>query len=329
MPRFIIRNGCKFACMAINTWVSQSLREQIRLNNNIWIRFSPPSYLLRTWRRYLGSLRSQNFSECNLFILTSIPSANIAVLDDENKQLCESVTRSLYMLHLQGAARHGTRGFLISGAKRNRRLEVRSVSPVYAHLKLNAVKAIFINRPLVMRVERLCTVCEHIYNSGDDYLRLRKGFGNYIQALREGDPLERLHRLVRSIEAVTKPSVGSTTNQFRHRCQTFVCRNPRTYNILNEIYELRSRTEHLNSVDDVLTNYDENQRDNIIIIRIYQTEIMTEHIYATILSTPDILQHYVNDDTLDAFWRMRDNERYHLWQHPIDIEQIAVRNLLF
>ena len=83
-------------------------------------------------------------------------------------------------------------------------------------------------------------------------------------------PAASVHALV---EALLKPDIGRSTGQFGHRGQLFVGSDECKRWMLREIYELRSCTEHMNELDEVLAAYPEPQRQRIAFQRAFEVDI--------------------------------------------------------
>lgn len=107
------------------------------------------------------------------------------------------------------------------------------------------------------------------------YLRLRKGFNALLRGIKEGsDADSRLHQFVRAVEAVVKPDIGRTTSQFIHRRQFFAGRSEVDRVLLREIFEMRSASEHLNSLKDLLDEPKPHDREKLIALRVFSQRFL-------------------------------------------------------
>ncbi len=91
MP-FEIKNADKYACIALeNSGTVAELVDPIDLGDGCWALFAPPFPLDDTWRKWLGSLQSQDFERSNQFLFAIAPSKTPQVMDAENEALSEKV----------------------------------------------------------------------------------------------------------------------------------------------------------------------------------------------------------------------------------------------
>ena len=321
MDEFAIRPGHKFGCFCTKTRVHRDLTDPIKVSDELWFLFSPPFPLSSQWKEWLGRLTAEKFLESNVFIFALMPSKSIAVLDGENKSLADAVTRLFYSLLMFGVARSWEGGLIFTGANVDGEHQIRSISPLLTHFDVANSLPKEVDRRAIDDAVRLASVLKAIYGRERTYMRLRRGFSTYIEALREGYALSRLHQLARSLEAIAKPEIGKTRKQFIHRCKTFAGRSEEMERILGEIYDLRSREEHLTSIDDVLGDCgSEDERDRRICLRALQIELIAEDAFLRIMTSADLTAFFENDDSVSMFWSRSDHERYGLWGDPLDVE---------
>ena len=149
--------------------------------------------------------------------------------------------------------------------------------------------------------------------------RFKRGFHAWESANKENFVDGRLHQFARSIEALLKPETGKTQRQFVHRCQTFIGSGQLQQELLEEIYELRSSTEHLNNHLDVLPAYPASQQERIARLRGFQMETIANNSYSRLLAKPSLLKIFRSDSTIGDFWKLNDGERSSIWGNAIDL----------
>lgn len=318
----MIKEGYKFGCLAINTWVKHEIKKPLKINNNLWFLFSPYKWMLRGWRKYLGRFKIEDFEHTNCIILTTKPAQQIDMLDHDNKTLENTVLNIYYALLLNGVARHSERGFVLTGSNKNGEKAVRSYSPLLAHHRAGNTIAKPVDITTIQYAIDIANILKEIYSVRKKYGRIKKGFRIFIDAMRNQIALERLHQLVRAIEAIVKPKKLRTKRQFVHRCQFFIGRTEEKRNVLSEIYDLRSREEHLQNVDDVLIKYGKQNIDKMIYLRAFQTEIIAEKAYLKILKSHNLRKYFMNDDNIEKHWQEHERILKDLWGISIDINAI-------
>jgi len=323
MPEFTLNENHKFGCLSISTWIARDFKQPLEVEEDLWFLFSAPFPMSDIWKEWLGTIKAEEFLNNDCFIIATQPSANIAMVDHENKALEVKVTQLYYSLLLHGIARCNDRGFILTGSNQAGEVEIRTNSSLFSHFRAAHVRPKPIDNGTITNSLRISKIICDIYSIPDSYARLKRGFDKYLRGLRETLPGDRLHQFVRAIEAIIKPDIGSTRRQFIHRCQTFVSRSKNVCNLLGQLFDLRSRIEHLNDFTGVLDSYDEKDRDKIGFLRTFQAELIAEYVYLKIIGTPALLSLFADDNTIESFWQKQDHERIDLWGETFDVEAAA------
>ncbi|HSO73742.1 MAG TPA: hypothetical protein VLU47_02810, partial [Blastocatellia bacterium] len=120
---------------------------------------------------------------------------------------------------------------------------------------------------------------------------------------------------------VVKPDIGRTTSQFIHRGQFFAGRSEVDRVLLREIFEMRSASEHLNSLKDLLDEPNPHDREKLIALRVFQSEILAGAIYRHLLTDADLLRSFRDDEGISMVWGKRDDELVRMWGAPLDLEK--------
>ena len=141
------------------------------------------------------------------------------------------------------------------------------------------------------------------------FRRVTYGLNTLFKGLEEKTGQDPLHQFVRSLEALILPDILKTKRQFSHRCQTFAVAGDATYAILKEAYDMRSATEHMNAWDKAVQGYPPHQREYVCWQRTRQIEHLACDAYARLLRNPTLREHFRAEDTITAFWKLRDDEK--------------------
>ena len=83
----------------------------------------------------------------------------------------------------------------------------------------------------------------------NDFVRLKRGLQAFFKGMEERDAGDRMHQIVRSIEAVVYPPPGKTRNIFSSRCALLAGGRGLTKTDFEEIYDLRSCIVHLHELE--------------------------------------------------------------------------------
>ncbi|HVF87640.1 MAG TPA: hypothetical protein VM866_08610 [Pyrinomonadaceae bacterium] len=200
----ILQTG-NFACLAIKTRVSFELRQPIQLTNGLYATTEVPFLLDEFWRDNIGKIESDHITNCNLFILAQTSNPGIT-----SNVLLDLINTRHYALLLQGAG-YCERGVSLFGSNslNGRRVSaLRRLPDYYGPFKVLSAD---VDHDALNATSSLCDGLNTIYKNQTDtahlsanYLRLRKGFHAFWDAIKQDAVHERLHQFVRAIEAVIK-----------------------------------------------------------------------------------------------------------------------------
>lgn len=276
------------------------------------------------WLKWLGSLRSDEIVNSNLILLCKTETDNPDILDGEHKHVQRKVFEFYHALMLYGIPGYQTANMLTGSIDDKGIVSIREVASLdYFYVVYNgtAHKLTSTDIPIISRIHKaLMTIFDDNTIEDDRYFRLRHGLTAYFKAIQEQQNYYRIHQLVRSIEAIILPKTGKTTNQFIHKCKTFVKANPKSETYLREIYELRSKVEHLHPLNDVYQNLLKNEAIELIDLRVRMVEKIARKSLVNILLNPKLLMFFENNHSIAEFWQLPDNERELLWGEKISLD---------
>jgi hypothetical protein len=125
----------KFACLALSRVnIDRELEDPLDLGGGSWAIFGAPVELDSNWREWLGSIRAEEFSACNLSFCALASSTVPGILDNENQSLIQMVSSFFYAL-LMAKVFHYEGGLVMSGAQVDGRLSIRSISNLDSHFR--------------------------------------------------------------------------------------------------------------------------------------------------------------------------------------------------
>jgi len=274
------------------------------------------------WQTWLGSLTMDELREANLIIYTTMASSRPEILDDENAALAKMLDCVLFGLVLQGIPVY-YHGYSLNGANVAGEVNVRQFSnlkryePTYETVEFRpGVKEL-------RRAEALSVRLQRVNEGGPDWARLRRGVNALLRGSRMDDGTERLHQFVRALEALIKPDIGSTRRQFAHRIdQTFTVANTETRETLNQIFDLRSRIEHVHDPLDMLDGH----RDARIATanrRTRQVDVLARFAVTRVLEKDDLFEMFKTDAGVEAFWGLADVARAAAWGERFDLTTVG------
>lgn len=311
-----------FACLALRARVSHGLPRTSKLEDGVYVATEMPFEIDDFWKEHIGKIESEHIERCTLFILaqTEYP----AISSDE---LLDLVNTCYYSLLLQGVG-YCKGGVVLYGPNTSagRRVKGFGRHPDYyePHKVLSADVADY----HLSAASALCRGFDTIYqvrtgavHQAPAYLRLRKGFHAFLDAIKQEGVHERLHQFVRAIEAVIRPKQGDGTKQFKYRCQLFIGRTSADAELLEELYELRCAVEHLNPMSDKLSKYPAHEHDDVKSLRAYQAELLAGFVYRKILTTPSIVSVFESEQNVTILWQKRTGDLVTFWGDTINLHK--------
>jgi hypothetical protein len=322
---FAIPPGFKFACLGVVTDISPILSLPFSLARGIYVLGKVPFQLEEFWVQEIGKGQAKRFYESNLLIL---------VLSDDQGTLEGFLRRVVithyYALLIKGMAFSGS-GLLLSG---------------YSSLKGDVYETYLMPLdnfygphniiPQQVDEEALrgsVEVAGHLRiifgdDDGPRYLRLRKGFNAILKGIMEDETHTRLPQMVRSIEAIVRPSLSRIREDFIGRCQAFAGRSENTAAILNEIFDLRLFADHIYPMREAIGRYPDFEQDRIIATRTYQAEQLAGHILRQALTNKAMLEFLRTEDGLTELWNAVEADGYDVLGPTIDLEKVTNGRLL-
>ncbi len=317
--------GDKFALLAIENVYTDLPPEDQQLPDGTWILSRVPVEIEANWTQWIGSVRADKIREANLVFVRSIKSANpILAGDAEQSALTQHVAKLFSLLQLGGVPEYNEADVL-AGSVLNDGPIIRQMSRLP---KFHSTKG-YVRQPVNLdRLEKAATMrfaLDQIENLVPArFARFVRGLNTFKEGLEQNTGQERLHQFVRSLEALVLPAIGSTRSQFTHRCQTFAKANPTAKTTLEQAYDMRSDTEHLQDWNRALKSYPEPEREDIALHRTRQMERLAMFAYSRILENKTLQSNFVDDGAQETFWKQTEGPRQTMWGSQLDLGAVPL-----
>jgi hypothetical protein len=214
-------------------------------------------------------------------------------------------------------------GLVVSGSSVDGEIQARSIGKLTRFYRVQGVWPGYISNQAIERTDAVAKGFRHVFSETNSFDRLKRGIRAWINAAQEFQIEDRLHQFVRSIEALTKPEISRTRRQFSHRCRTFAGTSTSAHALFEEIYDLRSASEHMNAWETYLEQVPEAERERYASLRAYQAELLAGQVYTRLLSNQVFLKQFGTDENIESFWTLQDHERKVLWGDPVDLEALG------
>lgn len=238
----LLAQGDKFAIVAINTRVSKAVGT-IELGPNIWASTTPIASFDKHWQDWLGSIRTEEFTRSNLFLIAKIASKTPEIIDQENRDLRQRVLRLYMGLLLAGKMVAYSRPIVLTGAVPKGEISLREFSDLMPPVAFLGLDQDEIDTAYLRRAVDFLKPLQATGRSPDQFRRFKRVLQQYIDARTKPDVLDRLHQYCRCIEGFIIPQAGNTKRTFKSRTELFIGQNH--HELIGNIYDLRSAVDRL------------------------------------------------------------------------------------
>ena len=307
--------------LALDGIYSELPDAEFHLADGTWVMPRVPGVAdLGVWKEWIGSIRAGSLERANLVLLNEEASDNPLILDDVHQRLRDDLSQLFYFLHFrQGIECAGAiEPDLLCGSSARGEPIIRQMNKLPAFYQSRGYTRAPITQEWLKEALALRSGSRVIGSATGEFRRAIRGLNVLFSGLRETGQ-ERLHQLVRSLEALILPNTGKTRNQFVHRCQTFTLPGAAAQLALQEIFDMRSDTEHLQDWNRAVEAYPVAEREDVCWQRTRQAERLACFAYSRVLLDATVQAHFRTDNTLAQFWKLHDDQRRAVWGKPLDI----------
>ena len=130
----------------------------------------------------------------------------------------------------------------------------------------------------------------------------------------------RLHQFVRCIEGFIYPEIGKTKKQFISRTELFL--GPKHHELVGELFDIRSFVEYLHSLYKTISAPSDKKHLKLV-KRTFEAEAIARYCIQHFLLNRDLLTHFNDDESLDEFWGLPEDERQRIWGEQLNIDSIS------
>ncbi len=272
-----------FGCIAYEQMtIGSGLPPAIDMGDGQRVVFAPPIELNDFWRTDLGNYQFGHLSKSNFAIELALPEG-----EQSYDNIASRLWGTFYAILLLGMPRF-IGGLEILGTRYENGVTVHKVLTPYLMYHCPRAKPALLSGNIFMKAKAVAAGLREIHAPSHDFVRLRRGFLAWMAGVRAELGETRLHQFVRAVEAVIKPGRDEKTGvQFVRRSGLFTTNG----DLLDELFNLRSTTEHMNDYSAILTEDSERRGW----YRSFQAELLAQTVYTRILSNPQLLSHFRSD----------------------------------
>ena len=268
------------------------------------------------WREWLGSIRTDEVVDSNLFLVSKLASVTPGVLDGENQTLQRRVQLFYIGLLLSAMFSPAHKPVVLTGSQQDGEIDIRQKWDL--EIPMPQVFRCYpsISAADIMSAtqlgQTLFTMDPKTVPGG--LWRLFRTLNLYAETRTIEESLNRIHQYCRCIEGLILPAIGKTKQQFKSRTELFI--GPGHHNLMGALYNIRSDVEHLHE-NRYLETFDRDVR-----LDLAKKEVIVEYIARTalvrIIKQEALWPHFGNTAVLEKFWALSPDERQRNWGAPID-----------
>lgn len=305
-----IDEGQKYAVIALSVKLDGPVPLQ-EMTPNHWAfadaRFDMPMQ----WREWLGTIRTEEVEQSNLFLFSKTLSQVPEIVDAETAELKRHAGHFYAGLLLASPFAPAHKPVMLAGYRQHGEISVRSqddYDPAIPSIVRHYPPVTFAELQLAAKIASQIAAIETASLTGGHW-RLFRVLHLYLETRTIRDNMDRLHQYCRCIEGLIVSEPGQGKNRFKSRTELFI--GPRHHTLMGEAYDVRSDVEHLYE-NKHLEVFDRASRLELT-KKLEMMEYIARSTLVRILLDSKLWPHFANTDALKAFWALSENERRTLW----------------
>jgi len=310
-----LADGEKYALVGLSVKFEGEIPPE-QVAPKLWVLTNTSLEVPDHWREWLGSIRTEEVTESNLFLVSKLSSVAPQVLDNESKLLHGLVFRFYVGLLLSAMFSPAHRPFILTGGRQDGVIDVRQHSALELPVpqEFRPYPAIVVSDILsAATLGQMLDEMRAIGASGGLW-RLFRTLHVYTAARTIPNLLDRIHQYCRCIDGLILPDIGKSRQQFKSRTELFI--GPKHHQLMGELYDIRSNVEHLHE-NRYLEVFNREVRLDLM-----KKEAVIEHIarkaLVRVVNTKALWASFGSTPMLAEFWAIAPYERQRIWGDPID-----------
>ena len=313
-----IDDGQKYAVIALSVKLDDPVPLQ-EITPNHWAFADAGFDMPARWREWLGSIRTEEVEDSNLFLLSKMRSQMPEVVDAETAELKRHAGHFYAGLLLASPFAPAHKPVMLAGYRQHGEISVRSqddYDPAIPSMVQHYPPVTLAELQLAANIATQIAAIETTQLAGGHW-RLFRVLHLYLETRTIRDNMDRLHQYCRCIEGLIVSEPGQGRNRFKSRTEMFI--GPRHHTLMGETYDVRSDVEHLYE-NKHLEVFDRTARLELV-KKLEMMEYIARSALVRILLDSKLWPHFTNTDALKAFWALSESERRTLWGaaiNPVD-----------
>ncbi len=304
-----------FALIALNC--ATTIKAVLDLGNGFFAVPQGVVSLPDSWRTSIGSVGTEEVERAGLVLLAQAPSAASDQLDAVSKPVQDRVGTFFWGLLATGHLRYDRDGVQLTGANVGGRITVHQHASTPYIRRLDGIVTAQVSEKHLRHAAGLAAG-RLTLSARPDGRRVKLALGTFLKAFSENDLGQRIHQLVRvTCDGFTKEA---GRNKFKEKARLFVTSDAQA-DTCRELYLIRNNAEHFNTPPDRGLNPIPLRESLERAYRLaHQAESLARYCVSRFVDTPRLWPYWDNDDTVDEFWSLQEQERRRLWGAPFDLD---------
>lgn len=271
--------------------------------------------------KILGSITMNHLNKSRLVILRVLPDIHM-----DRDFLKDTVEQFFYAILMQGFPPNAG-GVIFHGIGKNDEYRVLSGGPLLKYPRLSGALPAEIGAETLQNASAIAKGMRSIYSFDIGFERIKRGLNAWLRAAREINPQEKLHNFVRSLDGFIDLARGEGKGQFISRGTEIIQSREKMGILLGELYDIRSKAEHLVFWEDALPKVKQHERANRLLLRAFQAERISSRVYEAFFTRPKIWPEFIDSKSQVGFWRKPSKELRKVWGKPINVDKEVKRRL--
>ncbi len=304
----------KYALVGLSVKVAGAVPD--KPSQNLWALSDLAFQIPTTWKEWLGTIRTEEVEQCNLFLLSQLTSHAPEILDAEDQLLQRRVWNFYVGLLLSSTFAPAHRPVLITGSCRGGEIGIRQQQDLDSPIPLIANHYPAITREHIQLAAQLGEDLEAFASApiAGGRWRLFRTLQVYVDARVTAEVVDRIHQYCRCVEGLILPAVGKSRQQFKSKTELFI--GSGHHDLMGDIYDVRSAVEHLHE-SRYLESFDRVSRLDLVKKEAIVERIAREAI-RRVMGNTNLWPHFANTAALSRFWSLASTEQRRLWGDTID-----------
>jgi hypothetical protein len=317
----MISEGDRFAVLCLNdVRVQVACSDNISLANGMKVTRSSPFEVTATWATWLGSLITEELQKSHLFLIASRQAEHKDVVDSVNAMVEEDCGLYLRCMQIAAPFSVAAQPRIVSGTWKSGGAPFRQISTERQPMHTPGAPLQAIDDALLQQAASLYISIHKKLGNPSAWGRVIWSVNCFFDACFSSHPFERIHNFVRALEGFLQPPRGNTKKAFKSRSELLV--GPRDHRLMDLIYEVRSKIEHLNDPSEALADSDFTESEYGYHEIAWIVESIARHCLKTFFLSPRLEPHFETDNSISNFWKLPAAVRMELFGLPLKVTEV-------